>query len=249
VAHYVGKRLVSFGVTSGKVVVAKDVQAMVEKIRQGEVDVVLQSAFPTIELREKTGLIPKLLVWRKGSSEYSSVFFVRQDSAIQNLSDLKGKTIVFEDPQSTSAYLLPKAELKGNGLVVLPAEGQTGNAEAVRYVFAREEKNQTFFVLKKRADAGAYSSDDWKEMPAGQKKELRLIHETRPVLRFLASFHPELPAELSHAIAAILTQMASDPEGGQILRGRAGLEQMEELTDGHYRSLEYVQGLVNSLEN
>ena len=247
VASYVAARLKGFGITGGKLVAAKNVDKMVEKIRKKEVDVVLESAFSTIEMKEKAGMMPKLLVWKKGEKEYRTLFFVRKDSPIQTLDDLKGKTIVFEDPASTSAYLLPKAELKRMGLAVLPMN-QRGKPSAVRSVFAGEETNEVFWVIKKKADAGVFSSDDWKELSQKVKADLRIIHETKPVLRFVASFNPALPVELSNAISAILVRMHDDPEGRKILEKAAGTKKMELLSERDYQSLRYVQELAADVE-
>ncbi len=245
-ARYVAKDLEKFGVTGGKMVIAKDSEAMAEKLRKGEVNIIFESAFPVIELREEAGIIPRLLIWKKGSSEYHSVIFVRKESPIQNLNDLKGKTIVFEDPLSTSAYLLPKADLRRTGLTVLPLGDKKGPAEAVRFVFGGEEANQAFFVLQKKTDAGAFSSDDWKELPVGEKNALRVIHETKPVLRYIAAFNPDLPPELRDAIASVLTQISNDPEGIKILK-KADIEKIEELSEQNLRSLRQVEELIRVL--
>ena len=84
-------------------------------------------------------------------------------------------------------------------------------------------------------------------MPVGQKRELRIIHETKPVLRFIASFNPALSADFRIAISSILTNMDNDPEGQKILKGAARIEKVEELSDRHYQSLEDVHKLMNIL--
>ena len=46
-----------------------------------------------------------------GSTGYYSIGFTRTDSGIASLDDAKGKTFAFADPNSTSGYLVPGAEL------------------------------------------------------------------------------------------------------------------------------------------
>ncbi len=46
-----------------------------------------------------------------GSTGYYSIGFARTDSGIASLDDAKGKTFAFADPNSTSGYLVPGAEL------------------------------------------------------------------------------------------------------------------------------------------
>lgn len=242
-AEYVARRLERFDIAGGKVVIAKNTDQMLKKIRNREVDIVFETAFSTIEMSEKAGMKPELLVWKKGQREYTSVIFVGKESRLQELSDLKGKTIVFEDPKSTSAYLLPKTDLIKNGLTVLPIE-ERGNAGALKYMFGGEETNIAFFVIQKRADAGAFSSDDWNELPGKVKGELRVIHETKPVLRFIASFHPDLPEDLREAIAGVFKDMPSTPDGKKVLKRAAGTEKIEPLSNRDYESLHYVRELM-----
>jgi len=46
-----------------------------------------------------------------GSTGYYSIGFTRGDSGITSMEDAKGKTFAFADPNSTSGYLVPGAEL------------------------------------------------------------------------------------------------------------------------------------------
>ncbi len=46
-----------------------------------------------------------------GSTGYYSIAFAKKDSGITSIEDAKGKTFAFADPNSTSGYLVPGAEL------------------------------------------------------------------------------------------------------------------------------------------
>ncbi len=46
-----------------------------------------------------------------GSTGYYSIGFARKDAGITNMDEAKGKTFAFADPNSTSGYLVPAAEL------------------------------------------------------------------------------------------------------------------------------------------
>ena len=48
-----------------------------------------------------------------GSTGYYSIAFARKDSGITSIEDAKGKVFAFADPNSTSGYLVPGAELAG----------------------------------------------------------------------------------------------------------------------------------------
>jgi phosphonate transport system substrate-binding protein len=70
---------------------------MSDRIARGEIDALIEGVMPTLALERQTGLLdPELLVWRKGQRQYVTVFFTRKDSSIQELQDLRGRTIAFE---------------------------------------------------------------------------------------------------------------------------------------------------------
>jgi phosphonate transport system substrate-binding protein len=53
---------------------------------------------------------------KDGSTYYYSVMVVRADSGIKTLEDMKGHSLAWADPNSTSGYLIPSATLKAKGI-------------------------------------------------------------------------------------------------------------------------------------
>jgi phosphonate transport system substrate-binding protein len=51
-----------------------------------------------------------------GSTYYYSVMVVRADSGIKTLADMKGHSLAWADPNSTSGYLIPSTTLKTKGI-------------------------------------------------------------------------------------------------------------------------------------
>ena len=97
--------------------IARDLDDLSQRLVRQQVDFVLESVFPMLALRERSrSLEPALLVVRRGQREYRSVFFTRQESPIQKLADLRGRTLVLQAIRSTSAFALPRAELARAGL-------------------------------------------------------------------------------------------------------------------------------------
>jgi len=246
VRHLVGK-LSGLGITGGRVIAAKGIPEMVQQAKKGEIDVLIESAFATVTLRQEAGMLPRLLVWKKGVKHYTTLFFVRKESPIRNLKDLTGKIIAFESPNSTSAYLIPKAELRLAGLTVLPLEGGIRDS-AVNYVFAGRDINQTFQVIQKKADAGAFSSNDWDEIPEKMRSELTLIHRTRPIIRYIASFHPSLPEAVRDSLIQQFVQMDKEPEGAKALQSASRISRIERLTDEDLKSLDHVKILMKAID-
>lgn len=69
-------------------------------------------------LAEQTAQAKAILMAKnkRGKVSYTSTIYVRKDSPIQSLEDLKGKKIAFVDQSSSSGYIFPASLLKQNGL-------------------------------------------------------------------------------------------------------------------------------------
>ena len=65
---------------------------------------------------------------RDGSLGYYSVMVVRKESGVENLDAMKGNSLAFADPNSTSGYLWPSVELKEQGYNPDTYFSQTGFA-------------------------------------------------------------------------------------------------------------------------
>jgi phosphonate transport system substrate-binding protein len=81
-----------------------------------------------------------------GSTGYYSVLYVRSDSPYQKIDDLKGKSLAFADPNSTSGYLIPGFQLKDQGYDPAKFFGSTA--------FAGGHEQGVVAVLKGQYDAG-----------------------------------------------------------------------------------------------
>jgi len=100
-----------------KVTVASDYAAVVEALRNRTAD--LAFTHPggyVLASREAKATIVAKNVWH-GKSTFTSRIYARKDSGVRQLEDLRGKTIAFVDPTSSSGYIYPMALLIQRGLV------------------------------------------------------------------------------------------------------------------------------------
>ena len=89
---------------------------MAKLLKSGDVNIYFDSPCPALTAMHRSGAKPFLRRWKNGIASYYTEIFVRKDSGIEKLEDLKGKVIAFEDPYSTSSYFLPKSILTGAGI-------------------------------------------------------------------------------------------------------------------------------------
>ncbi|MBI0433610.1 phosphate/phosphite/phosphonate ABC transporter substrate-binding protein [Roseomonas sp. KE0001] len=80
-----------------------------------------------------------------GSSSYISVMVTRKDSGITSLEQMKGRSLAWADPNSTSGYLIPRSELRNDGIDINSFFSRTG--------FAGGHEQGVVAVLQKQYDA------------------------------------------------------------------------------------------------
>ena len=194
---------------------------MVELLRRGEVDLISETPFSAFFLAARGGGEIILREWKKGKASYHTVFITRKDNGINSLADLRGKKIVFEDPGSTSAFLVPFSVLRGRGfeMVELASPGESLPAGKGGYVFGREELNISHWVTKGIAHAGAFSNQDWlSRTHESVKQDLKVIHRTKPIIRSVVLLRKGLDARRKQRIKEVLLRMHESAEGKKVLK-------------------------------
>ncbi|MFQ5989501.1 MAG: phosphate/phosphite/phosphonate ABC transporter substrate-binding protein [Candidatus Methylomirabilales bacterium] len=87
--------------------VTHDHAAAVEALRNGEADFSFMGALPYVLAHHQIGAEVILAEVYRGYPMYRGRIFVRKDSGIAKIEDLRGKSIAFADPVSESGYLYP----------------------------------------------------------------------------------------------------------------------------------------------
>src|SRR5690349_18565951 len=103
-----------FGVALGRlcgapvrVTVASDYAAVIEALRNRTADLVwVHPVGYVLASREAKARIVARNVWH-GKATFTSRIFVRKDSGVRQLEDLRDRTIAFVDPSSSSGYTYP----------------------------------------------------------------------------------------------------------------------------------------------
>jgi len=101
-----------------------DHAAAVEALRNGDADISFMGALPYVLAEAEIGAVPLLSEVYRDAASYTGRIFVRRDSGIKTLADLRGRDIAFADPISESGYLYPLAEFERAGLFTIPGEAE-----------------------------------------------------------------------------------------------------------------------------
>jgi phosphonate transport system substrate-binding protein len=231
---YLARRLAPGTNIEGKVILAPTPFQLVKLIEQKRIDFFLESAYPTYIIDYLHGVgKPILRRWKSGMAEYQSLIFSGA-AGIKRLEELRGNTIAFEDPGSTSGYLLPKLFLLRSGFKLLekPRFDPDPSPNDVRYVFAYSQEKLLDLVLTRQAAAGAISNDDLATLDDKTNKELIVLARTEKLPRHLVSVRLDLGRALASRLEKILLVMHEENDGRRILKQIDNTTKFDALPDG-----------------
>jgi phosphonate transport system substrate-binding protein len=137
-----------------------------------------------------------------GSISYVAVLYVRADSGINSLADMKGRSLAWSDPNSASGYMIPRAEFRAMGIDPDKYFSRTG--------FAGGHEQAVVAVLNKQYDAGVTWTSGIGDIAQGytrgmlrmmtdkkmlDMKDLRILWRSRPILNGPITLRKSTPAD------------------------------------------------------
>lgn len=178
---------------------------------------------------ERLGVEPLVMpVMSDGSHKRKYYIFVKNNSDIKSVKEMKGKRIVFVD-RATSGYLFALAFFKKNGISNIEKYFKelyfTGGYDSVIYA-----------VLDNRADVGVIDNKTYRRIVEKDpviKEELNIISESKEFLEINLYIKRDLPLNIKTKIKNILLSMEQDYEGRKVL-SRLGALRFIEIDSGDF---------------
>ena len=219
---YVVPRMAGVGITEGRILMARDLQQMTSYMRRGRVDWVTETSANAMRLQQRSGAEALLLTERDGVSRYRTLTFARRDSGIASLGGMRGHTIAFQNPSSTSAYVVPAMGLLREGLPLQLLLSPMDNPDpaSVGYLFARSELNIATWVHKGLADAGTMSNLDWdnpQRMPPSYRADFVVIDRSEAFPRAVEMVRGDLDQRIRERLREVLLEAGNDPDAREAL--------------------------------
>lgn len=209
-ADYLQKKLMKKN-TKVNVEIAKDISTAVQLINSKKMDIYIDSVYPTLLVQKDTDMTTACKRWKKGKEGYKSFIFTKKDSDIEKISDLKGKTIVFEDKYSTSGYYIPKKAILNEGLIL----SEYWKSDSVNFIFSKSEQNSVAWVMFGKADAAVLDDKSFKSL---DQNLFKVIYKSQLIPRHLVSFSKNINEDLKTYILNILYDMDKEKEGIEVLK-------------------------------
>jgi phosphonate transport system substrate-binding protein len=178
---------------------SRDYTETIEFLQSGETPVTSLGGVTCIEAQEAFGAVPILKpLNEEGNPFYTSIIIVRNDSPIQTVQDLRGKSFAFSSHHSTSGNLIPRYLLFRQGISLFDFSS---------YVNFDSHDAVAKAVLKGRVDAGAV-----KDVVAFRHKDLglRFLAVSEPIPAVPIVVRTDAPPDLIESIKKAL--LAIDPK-------------------------------------
>jgi phosphonate transport system substrate-binding protein len=220
-AQHLQENLKDFGYTRSRVLIAHDTEAIAKAMREGVVDIFMDSPLVVEKVNDLAGSKTILRRWKKGKAHYHSVIFALRESPVDSLSDLVGKTIALDDPASTTGSIMPRILIRAEGLQL--SEVQLGdstsyNEKAVNFVFSGHDENTLTWVLHQRTEAGAMSNLKLERLTNSDMTRLKIIARSKLLPRHTVTVSPHLSDDATAKITNVLTTLDLTKEGRKILK-------------------------------
>jgi len=219
---YIVPRMADVGIREGRILMARDMQQMGSYLRRGRVDWVTGSVATGLQLQARAGAVPLLLSERNGLSHDRTVFFVRRDSAIATLRDLRGHSIAFKDSASPGAYFVPAMQLLQQDMslqrLLSPMDHPDGRS--VGFVLGGSDLNVATWVSHGLVDAGAMGQarfDDPATAPAALRGAFRVIGTSNDYPLALEVSRSDLEPRVRERLRELLIRAAADPDAREAL--------------------------------
>lgn len=211
-ADHLAGELAGHGVDHGRVVVARGLDEMARLLREGEVDLYMDSPLAVLDVAQAAGARILLRRWVGDQPEYRGLFLTHRDSGLEGPDDLDGRTIAFQERHSTTGFLLPAFVLveRGHELREVSEPTSTLPPGRVGIFLTGDEENSIQLLLANAVAAAVVSNQDYEGLPDGPRASLVVLDATPSVPRQLVAARPGLEPALLDAVHAVLVGLTDE---------------------------------------
>ena len=213
-----------------ELIIPTNYNATVEGLGNGSLDFAYLGGLTYCKAHQAYDVIP--LVQRTSDRQFHSLFITQSGSAIQKLTDLKGKRFAFGDVASTSGHLMPDYALRNAGID--PDTDMT-----VRY--SGNHPATAKAVEAGTVDAGALDESVYKSLTEGgqiDKTKVRVFFTTPPFVDYVWAARKDVSKADQDALANAFLSLRS-PQDDKILAILRGTSFVR-ATDAEYATLRSI---------
>jgi phosphonate transport system substrate-binding protein len=237
-----GKALAQLVGVPVRVTVASDYAAVIEALRNRTADLAfVHPAGYVLANREAKATIVARNLWH-GKATFTSRIYVRKDSGFKTLDDLRGKTLAFVDPASSSGYIYPMVMLMQRGLV----KGRDPKTFFREVMFTGAHDASMRALLNGHVDAIAsfdMAREQYLKDPA-ERDKIAVVAETPPIPEAGIAARDGLDPALVARVRAALIKMRG-PQYAPLLKRLYDIDGFEPAEDKDYDPVRQAVDLLN----
>lgn len=193
--------------------VTSDHAAAVEALRNGDADISFMGALPFVIAEKEVGAEVILSEIYRGQPVYTGRVFVRRDSGIERIEDMRGRSIAFADPISESGYLYPLQSFVDAGLIEAGADPKSYFGEVF---FAGGYQQAMQAVATGLVDAAAASQYAELLLSAEDQTRVKWIAESKPIPSHVVICRKGLDRAVKDSFVAAMLKL-NEPEHKPLL--------------------------------
>jgi phosphonate transport system substrate-binding protein len=190
-----------------------DYAAVVEALATKKIDMAWLGGFTYVQTKIRTNGKANPIIQRVEDEKFTSVFIVPADSQLKALSELKGKTIAFGSPSSTSGHLMPR--------YFLMQAGVNPDKDFKNIAFSGAHDATVAFVASGKADVGALNASVWVKLNEAKNPNAlksKVLSTTPPYFDYNWTVRGDLdPATVKKITEAFLKLDANNPNHKEIM--------------------------------
>jgi phosphonate transport system substrate-binding protein len=217
-----------------RVTVASDYAAVIEALRNRTADLAfVHPVGYVLASREAKATIVAKNLWH-GKSTFTARIYVRTDGGVRTLEDLRGRTIAFVDPASSSGYTYPMVLLIQRGLV----RNRDPKTFFREVVFAGSHDAAMRALLNGHVDAIAsfdLAREQYLKDPA-ERERITFVAETPPIPEAGIAARDGLDPETFARVRAALVSIRGPAHAG-LLKRLYDIDGFEPAEDREYDSV------------
>lgn len=207
---------------------APDIPTFEQRLAKEEYDLAYMNPYHFVVFNEVPGY---QALARAKDQRLQGLMVVRKNSSIKNLKDLNGQTLVFPAPAAFAASILPRAELRRQGINFTPR-------------FVSSHDSVYLAVEKDLFAAGGGINRTWELLEADVAQSLRILWKTPSFTAHAIASHPRVTSEQRATLLKAMAAMTEDPEGLKLLKtiGFKGFESAANADWNDVRALKIQPG-------
>ena len=213
---------------------------VVEGLGSGSVDFGIIPPFSSLLAQKQSNAKPILTSKGKtGKPGYTAELYVRKDSGIKSLQDVKGKKVAFVDPSSSSGYIYPGAMLVNAGLNL---------DKDISYQFSGGHDKSLQLLLNKDVDVIATFDgveDRYaKDFPQA-KTDIQKLATSDMIPGVMVTTSSKMDKELQEKLEKALRDIEKDPKMKELFTKMFSITGFTDVDQDAYKKVEATAKVMN----